>query len=224
MPRHLLLLTLLATCAAKGRNQLSPPVLVTEATHKGLEDRTEAIGMLEQYLAGRPDPAVAPWAMVWAGEQRRLAGDLKAARTWFAKAQRAYPDHPLQGAATLGIALVDARTALSGNTLATLQLVSDTGIPDSMNADRYRIVARIAADEGTPGPKVRALVSKAVHFAQGDPDVEARVMGDLGDLLESTQAQTLNNQPSAWDADRLSTSRVESALEQRDWPEAIRRG
>ena len=60
-----------------------------------------------------------------------------------------YPTHPLKDPARLGMALVDADRSLSGNTLATLQLMGDKLVPTTMNADRYRILARVGADEGS---------------------------------------------------------------------------
>ena len=66
------------------------------------------------------------------------------------------------------MALVDAEKSLSGNTLATIQLMGDRGVPDTMNADRYRILARVGADEGSPQTKVVDLANKALRANDGD--------------------------------------------------------
>lgn len=181
------LLLSLSTCAAR-KSALDPPAIVARAEAQGLTDRARAISTLEGFLADNPDPAVAPWAMVYAGEQRRLAGDMEKARTWFERAAERYPTHPLKNAAVLGMALVDAQTSLSGNTEATLQLQSDTAVPATMNADRYRLLARVAADEGAPPGKVRETARKALAYASADPEVEARVSRSLADLLGQSDA------------------------------------
>jgi ABC-type branched-subunit amino acid transport system substrate-binding protein len=60
-----------------------------------------------------------------------------------------------------------------------------------LNADRYRLLARVAADEGSARAEVRDLVRKAVHHAAGDPLLEARVKRALADLLTEEQASGL---------------------------------
>ena len=182
------------SCGAK-RPPLKAPDIVEEARDLGASDRLGAIRLLEEYLADGADPALAPWAMLHAGEHRRLEGDSSTARAWFERVAGEHPTHPLKNAAILGMALVDADQSLSGNTVATLQLASDTGVPNSMNADRYRLMARIAADEGTPPAKVRDYVRKAVAYSAGDPTVESRVRYSLSDLLNDDQTGTLAELP-----------------------------
>ena len=59
--------------------------------------------------------------MLWAGEQRRLARNPAEARRWFEQLAARYLSHQLKDSAILGMAMVDAEKALSGNTLATMQ-------------------------------------------------------------------------------------------------------
>lgn len=211
----------MATCAAR-RPSLDPPGLVAEAASVGATDRMEAISQLESYLSGKPDPEIEPWAMVWAGEQRRLGGDRSVARGWFERAAERYPTHPMKDAAILGMALVDADTSLSGNTLATLSLIDERGVPDTMNADRYRLIARVAADDGSPANKVRDAVKRALDFAAGDPTVEARVRSTLGDLLSDSAGDA---PPEATaDAEDVALARLRAALQKRDLGEAVSLG
>ena len=203
-------LILASSCAAR-RPQLKAPDLVVEAQQAGAEDRLQAIRMLEDYLAGSPDPALLPWAMLHAGEQRRLTGDTTVARTWFERVAGDHPTHPLKNAAILGLALIDASVSVSGNTAATLQLADDRGVPDSMNADRHRLLARLGADEGSSPGRVRDSVRKAVAYSQGDPTVESRVRYTLSDLLEGQQKASLAELPqdaASAESDALSDARA----------------
>ncbi len=157
-----------------------------------------AIQMLESYLSSpTKDPEVVPWARLWAGEQRRLSGDPDAARSWFESLATHHPTHALKGAAQLGMAVVDAESNLSGNILATLSLIGDSGVPDSLNADRYRILARVGADEGTPKAKVQEHVRRALRYAQADGTVETRVAIDLADLISEADAHRIGVTQSA---------------------------
>lgn len=178
----LLLVGLLST-AAKRRKAVDPPDLVVSAEQQAAEDRGTAIADLEAYLSGSPDPEVEPWAKVWAGEQRRIAGDLMVARGWFEAAALDHPTHVVKDAAVLGMALVDAEDQLSGNTMATIQLKDPAAGPDTMRADRLRILARAAANEGTMTRKVREMAADALQLAAGDAVVTARVELVLADLL-----------------------------------------
>ncbi len=179
----------LMTCAAR-RPTLQVPALIETVQQTAATDRAGAIRMLEAELAAHPDPAIEPWLLLWAGEQRRLSGDTAAARRWFEQLADRYATHPLKEPAMLGMAVIDAGGSPAGNTLATLQLLGDSGVPDSLNADRYRLLARVAADEGSSQSRVRELVKKAVVYAESDETVKIRVHASLGDLL--TDEQTTN--------------------------------
>ncbi len=182
------------SCAARKPPPAAPAVVV-QAAALGPTDRLAAIRSLEEALTDGVSAEDKPWVMLNAGEQRRLAGDNSVARAWFERVAAEYPTHPTKSAAILGMALVDADSSLSGNIAATLQLMGDVGVPDSMNGDRYRLLARIAADEGTPPAKVRDYVRKAVTYGASDATVEARVQYSLSDLLAESQKQDLDELP-----------------------------
>lgn len=218
LPLTLALMLSLATCAAK-RTDLNPPSLVARAEQQGQSDRAAAIAALEGYLAGNPDPAIAPWAMVYAGEEHRLNGDNAGARPWFEKAADRYPTHPLKQSAVLGMALVDAASSLSGNTAATLALVPESGVLPTMNADRYRLLARLANDDGEPYAKVSEDVQKALRYAEADPAVQARVSKALADL-----AQDPASAPSASaDDPAAALNAVRGALRRKDFASVSQR-
>ena len=152
MKKTLLVLSLFFGCASH-TPQTSQPDIVQRASVIASADRMAAIRLLEGELnSGRHDPNIEPWALLWAGEQRRLSQDMAQARAWLERLAQQYPIHPLKDPAILGMALVDADTALSGNTLATLQLMGEANVPPTMNADRFRILARAqGSSNGTTG-------------------------------------------------------------------------
>ncbi len=178
----LLLAAFFLLLGAKGRDD-SPPDEITTIEQLGADGRGQAIAELERLAAKQSDSNLAAWAGVWAGEERRLAGDMAIARGWFEAAALEHPGHVVKDAALLGMALVDAEKNLSGNTLATLQLLDPAVAPDTMRADRLRVLARTAANEGTPGRKVRAMAEDALRWARADAVVEERVRLVLADLL-----------------------------------------
>jgi ABC-type branched-subunit amino acid transport system substrate-binding protein len=173
----------------EGKPAPKPPALVLEAEEIGATNRMAGIAKLEEYLAGKTDADVRPWAMVWAGEQRRLANDRTVARAWFERAAAEYPSHPVKAGALVGMVLVDAEKGLSGNAIATLSMADDKSLPDTMNADRYRVLTRDAVTSGMSGPKVRDLARKALAFAADDPDVLARVSADIGPLASDEKGK-----------------------------------
>jgi ABC-type branched-subunit amino acid transport system substrate-binding protein len=180
-----------------------------------------AIRLLEDELnSGRHDPAVEPWAMLWAGEQRRLSNDLPQARAWLEQLAQRYPTHLLKDPAILGMAMVDATQALSGNTLATLQLMGESNVPPTMNADRFRILAEVGEKEGTPMPKVRRLAQKSIAAAASDPAVLARVKASLSHLLVDPQVTPAMAQPTGT-AEEIALARARNALKTGDFEAAV---
>lgn len=235
MSRTALVLLVLLTSApalasrAGGRDRGGPspeevmePPLVQRALAEASSDRLAALALLEGYLADGEDPGLKAVAGVYAGEQRRLMGDATTARLHFLGVLQRSPEHLAAGAARLGIALIDHVAAPSGNTLATLELVDEQGVPDTMNADRYRVLALETRDAAA---KAR-LVRKAVAYAQADAAVGVRVRADLADALSadgSAEAQALQalEAPAGADVEALRLAR--EALYMRDFSAATRR-
>jgi ABC-type branched-subunit amino acid transport system substrate-binding protein len=112
-----------------------------------------------------------PWILLYAGELRRLSGDVRAAREHFTEVVERHADSGAKDAATLGKTIVDAAGAPSGNALATLALLSDKGVPDTLNAERYLLLAQAKAMEGAPAADVKALADKAEKYAAADRDL-----------------------------------------------------
>ena len=85
LPRPFLLLSFgaamgLFNCAAR-RPPLQAPPIIEQVAADAASDRAGAIAALEAELKGKVDTANEPWLLLWAGEQRRLAGDTARAAT-----------------------------------------------------------------------------------------------------------------------------------------------
>ncbi|MBK9369351.1 MAG: hypothetical protein IPN01_24145, partial [Deltaproteobacteria bacterium] len=119
-----------------------------QAEALGRTDRDEALVVLEGYLKNGEDKSLMPWVTMAAGEQRRLNGEHDAARDHFESLVRTGLEHATVDAAKLGMALVAVQTRKdSGNTWATLELIAVEHVPDTMNADRFRLLALKAQRE-----------------------------------------------------------------------------
>jgi branched-chain amino acid transport system substrate-binding protein len=151
--------------------------------------------------------------MLWAGEQRRLAGNDAEARTWFVTLLDQFPTDRRKQGAVVGVALIDAKTSLSGNTLATLGMVGEDDLPATMNADRFRLLARVAIDDGSPDSRVKALADKAFAYAEDDPSVLARVQASLADWTSRSEKK---GESAPADDPSAVLARARTALEAKD--------
>lgn len=167
---------------------LSAPSIVTQARALSVSDRMEAIVLLEDYLAQGKDKQLMAVVALEAGEQRRLNGDLEAARAHFQTVTKRWPEHPAKDAALLGMALAayDSGHA-SGNSMATLRMVPDELATPTMNADRYRLLALQAEQEGASDNELQLLVHQAYDSAADDPEVLSRVNRSLNHMLPEDQ-------------------------------------
>ena len=197
-----------------GAKATRPPAVLDEAAALGAKDRAQGIALIEAYLKERHAPVERAWAMLWAGEQRRLAGNDAEARTWFVTLLDQFPTDRRKQGAVIGIALIDAKVSLSGNTLATLGMVGEDDLPATMNADRFRLLARVAIDDGSPDARVKALADKALDYAADDPSVLARVQASLADWIAKKEKK---GEPEAPVDDPAAVlARARAALESKD--------
>jgi len=184
-------LAAVTTCAARQPN-IHTPDLIEQAQVLAQRDPIAAIEFLEDRL-NNPDPALEPWALLWAGEHRRLIGDYDRSRHWFHRLTTAYPDHSLNDAAIVGMIVIDADNGVSEDKLIALESLDEDGLPNSLNADRFRILARAAADDGASASTVRGLVRKAIAYAGADNAIQYRINQTLSDLLTHTQSDQLSD-------------------------------
>jgi ABC-type branched-subunit amino acid transport system substrate-binding protein len=172
-----LLALLLPTPAWAGKRL---PDVVDDAAAFATTDRTKAIALLEsayESAAGGPE---APVLALYAGEHRRLQGDLDPAHLWFTRALTG----DAQAGGELGLALVAASRELDAKTLALLQSLNDKGVPDTQNADRYLILAQRAAAR-SDASAAAGYAKKALAFAADDPAVSRRVTASLAALTQA---------------------------------------
>ena len=159
-----------------------------------------------------------PSLLVLAGEYRRLNGDYKNARTHF---QQVVTDHPTteqKNAAALGMALIDFESGKS-QSLDTIKTALEEGVPDTLNADRFRILFLAEMDKN--GPLAERYRQKAETYAQSHTITKSQFDRDIGPTRTTSNDDT-------GDSDSTSTNsvggseierieRMKLALESKDW-------
>jgi len=225
---HLLVLLLLLIStqvdAASRRSRRAAdqnPAIVQQALSLAQESRTEAILLLEDYLKRGTNPNLVGIVRIHAGEQRRLAGDLPRARDHFSKAADTTGRDPNRPAGNLGVALIDIEQSASGNAMATLRLIPEKGIPHTMNADRFRLLALEAQAKTEPGTAVTELCKKALAYAKEDRLVLQRVQLDLAPLLPA-ESVPMTSPDAGLPAELSALNRADAALSRRDFQETVR--
>lgn len=205
---------LLALALAAGLSPLAQaaklPAAVLDAL--GNSNRKQAIARLVDAAAAETDPTARAFDLLYVAELKRLAGD-ETARSTFEQVAGEYPSSGAKNAAVLGMALVDANGAASGNTRSTLELINDVGVPDTMNADRWLLIALARAAEGASLEKVREAADKAVEAAESDAATQkriARAVAALG-LDKPTSAENPDQSP-----DDAALARIRSSLREGD--------
>ncbi|MEC7241354.1 MAG: penicillin-binding protein activator, partial [Myxococcota bacterium] len=121
-----------------------------------------------------------PTVRLHAGELLRLGGELGHAEEHFRAIKERHPRHASSEGATLGLALIALETSQSGNAKATLKLVGENRAPDTMNADRYRILAVLELEESGEGSKeARYFAERALSFSEGHPQESGRIAAEM---------------------------------------------
>ena len=143
------------------------------------ENRQHAITQLETKIETNKSENMAQ-TLIYAGEQRRLNGDLKQAKIWFERALEQYKDNPMKIAALIGATLVDAETSTGGNIIGRLKLYAvDASLPDTMRADLNRI---LSIHFKTSSPETSIYYGKqAWKYGASDPSTLRRLNRDLND-------------------------------------------
>lgn len=186
------------------------PAAVLDAL--GNSNRKQAISRLIDAAAAETDSTAKAFDLLYVAELKRLAGD-DTARATFEQVAGDYPSSGAKNAAVLGMALVDANGAASGNTRSTLELINDVGVPDTMNADRWLLIALARAGEGASLDKVREAADKAVEAAQSDAPTQKRIARAVAALDLDKPASTGNPDQSPDDA---ALARIRSSLREGD--------
>jgi hypothetical protein len=135
------------------------------------------------------------WIELYLAENLRLSGSLTEARSQFELVGVNYPGHRARNAAVVGMAVIDAKGKPTGNVRATLELIAEEGLPASLNADRFLLLAGVASREGN-GYKQRTYAEKAESYAASSPKESAkRVREGLSGLPEAAASAPPSNLP-----------------------------
>ena len=180
---HLIPLLLLGASSAEAglfKRPSKEPVIVERALDLDHSDRDAAIEMLERYISTGQDADLKPTVRLHAGELLRLGGELGHAEEHFRAIKERHPRHPSSEGATLGLALIALETSQSGNARATLKLVGENRAPDTMNADRYRMLAILELDEaGQESKEALYFADRALAFSEGHPQESRRIVSEI---------------------------------------------
>ena len=187
----------------------------------GLIDAGMAAEMVEEGLADASESEQASLLLL-AGEYRRLNGEYKEARVWF---QQLVEDHPAsseKNAAMLGMALIDFESGKS-QSLDTIRTAVEENVPDSLNADRYRVLFLSEMDK--EAPLAERYRTKAASYAKSHPISQSHFDRDIGPLngADDDASDALSpddtNGESMGEEERLQTMKL--ALEAKDWGTVI---
>jgi branched-chain amino acid transport system substrate-binding protein len=152
-----------------------PPAVVRKAA--SAESARAAAALLTEAQLGASTEDL-PWLLLYASEYSRLAGDTGPARDGFSRVAADFPQHAAREPSKVGLAVLNANGQADGNTLATLELISEAGVPGTLNGDRWLLVA--AARESNPdGSKVREALRRAEASARGTTE-SARILAAVG--------------------------------------------
>lgn len=156
------------------------PAIIERSLALAETDRSKAIAMLEQYVSKGQDRNLVPLVRLHAGEQHRLMGHQEAADGHFRWIKENRPQHPSREGAVLGLALNALAQSASGNAMATLKLVGESRAPDSMNADRYRMLAILEQEsQGSDNKEALYFAEKALSFSKGSDHQHQKIRAEL---------------------------------------------
>ena len=187
----------------------------------GLIDAGAAADMVEKSLDEADDETKSNLLLL-AGEYRRLNGEYKEARAWFQQIVESHPPSSEKNAALLGMALIDFESGKS-QSLDTIRTAIEDDVPDSLNADRYRVLYLAEMDKDSPlSERYR---DKAASYAKSHPITQEHYDRDIGSVSENSDTSTadtngdLAEESTMGEAERLQTMKL--ALESKDWGTVI---
>jgi ABC-type branched-subunit amino acid transport system substrate-binding protein len=183
----------------------------------GLMDVESAAEMVEKDLSNA-DIENQPSLLVLAGEYRRLNGDYKNARTHFQLVVTDHPTTPEKNAAALGMAIIDFESG-KNQSLDTIRTALEESVPDTLNADRFRVLFLAEMDKN--GPLAERYRNKAEIYAKSHTITQSHFDRDIGS--SETTSNTANGEQEDTYNEGIETSELERidnmklALESKDW-------
>ena len=166
------------------------PAIIERSLALAETDRSKAVAMLEQYVSNGQDRDLVPLVRLHAGEHHRLMGHLEAADGHFRWIKQNRPQHSSREGAVLGLALAALAQSNSGNAVATLKLVGEARAPDSMNADRYRMLAILEQEnQGSENKEALYFAEKALSFSKGSDNQHQRIRAELAVYFPSLELE-----------------------------------
>jgi ABC-type branched-subunit amino acid transport system substrate-binding protein len=204
--------SILVNCAA---NPFKIPPSIKKALRESLIDNDLAIEGLEEHINEHPDSPKIALHMLHAGELRRLNNDIQIAKRWFETILEMYPTSEEKSAAMLGIAVIELDIETTIDNLDTLRIIKEEDIPDTLNADRYRILYIHHAADDAELAKIYA--NKARMYAQSHPITKSRIELAVGTI--GPEEQTDVEEITLSEEDYL--NQLEKVMSSRNWLRTI---
>ncbi len=179
----------------------------------GLIDVATAAEMVETEL-NNMEPEQQADMLLMAGEYRRLNGDYKVARSWFQKLVEEHATSVHKNAATLGMAIIDFESGKS-QSLDTIRTAKESDVPDSLNADRFRILYLSEMDkEGQLAQRYRA---KAASYSKAHPISQSHFDRDIGSIQTDTESPSATEDVTVVASEAELIENMKVALDAKDW-------
>lgn len=177
---------------------------------------TEAGNMLEAEIKANSDAPDMSHKLLLAGEYYRIDGDYKKANTYFQNVIDNYPNTVDAEPARLGKALI--RFELGGaDALQIIRTTPATNVPDTMNADKYRILYIGETDENSA--LAQTYKQKAKDYAQSHPKILEQLYADIPPDIEPTESNATKESQVVTEEKLLET--IQLSLQNRQWEQTI---
>ncbi len=186
----------------------------------GLVDVEMAAEMVEKNLS-MVDAEDQSDLLLLAGEYRRLNGDYKDARKWFQQIVEEHPTSEERNAAMLGMAVIDFESGKS-QSLDTIRTAVEANVPETLNADRYRILYLVEMNK--EGELAKRYLNKAAKYADAHTITKEHYHRDIGSTLATgTTAEdtTTTETDTAVVSEEERLQNIEIALSAKDWGTVI---
>lgn len=175
-----------------------------------------AITQLQNALQGELVKGEEAWIRLYIAEYTRLSGDLSTARSMYEAVAVDFPGHRARSAAAVGMALIDAKGSPGGNTRATLELMPEEGVPDTLNADRYLLLAQTVSKEGGDGAVINNYAAKARRYAAVNKETSKRIEAGLSNLSSPATTAPAAPEIPTGTPEEQAIARVRSAIQKGD--------
>lgn len=172
--------------------------------------------MLEAEIKADPNAPDMSHKLLLAGEFYRIDGDYKKANVYFQNILDNHPNTAETSPARLGKALIAFELG-GADALKTIRTTPVENVPDTMNADRYRILYLNETD--TNGNLAQTYKKKAREYGQSHPKILEQVNADIPPDILPAQATPTKETLVVTEDTLLET--IQLSLQNRQWEQTL---